>query len=301
MEGTEEEKIVIVGGGICGLATALALHRKGIGSIVLERSENLRATGAAIIVQPNGWRALDQLGIASKLRQTALSIQLGQYITVKDGKQKDLQVGDVGEVRCLRRTDLINTLATNLPTNTFRLGIKVVSIKLDPFTSYPILQLHDGSVMMAKVVIECDGVNSTIANFVGLNSTRVFSTCAIRVTEKLVYWFVTRKLTSQDSMVSKYQRLIKESTVEAIKGFPNLIMEMIKNRNEDSLHLTELRYRAPWDLLRTNFHKGTVTAAGDAVHAMGPFLAQGGSASLEDAVVLARCLSQNMRIDIYPR
>ena len=102
-------------------------------------------------------------------------------------------------------------------------------------------------------------------------------------------------------MVSKYQRLIKESTVEAIKGFPNHIMEMIKNSDEDSLHLTELRYRAPWDLLRTNFRKGTVTVAGDAMHAMGPFLAQGGSASLEDAVVLARCLSQNMRIDIDPR
>ncbi|PON79891.1 FAD-binding domain containing protein [Trema orientale] len=67
--------IVIVGGGICGLATALALHRKGIRSVVLERSEKIRARGAAIIVQPNGWRALDQLGVASSLRETAIPIQ----------------------------------------------------------------------------------------------------------------------------------------------------------------------------------------------------------------------------------
>ncbi|XP_022770027.1 monooxygenase 1-like [Durio zibethinus] len=330
MEKAEEEKIVIVGGGICGLATALALHRKEIGSIVLERSEELRATGAAIIVQPNGWRALDQLGIASQLRQTALTIQSGQYFTVKDGKHKDLPLGDAGEVRCLRRTDLIKTLAANLPLNTIHLKTKVVSIKLDPFTSYPILQLHDGSVLVAKVVVGCDGVNSTIANILGLNSTSIFTTCVARgftnyeaghkfgsaflvfskddvqlglmpVTDKLVYWFVTRKLTSQDSMVSKYHKLIKKTTVEAIRGFPNHIMEMVKNSDEDSLHLTELRYRAPWDLLRTNFRKGTVTVAGDAMHATGPFLAQGGSASLEDAVVLARCLSQNMHIDIDPR
>ncbi|CAB4268360.1 unnamed protein product [Prunus armeniaca] len=60
--GDTKENIVIVGGGICGLATALALHRKGIRSVVLERSNALRAAGAAIIVHPNGWRALDQLG-----------------------------------------------------------------------------------------------------------------------------------------------------------------------------------------------------------------------------------------------
>lgn len=43
--------------------------------MVLERSETVRATGAAIIVQSNGWRALDQLGIASTLRETAVQIQ----------------------------------------------------------------------------------------------------------------------------------------------------------------------------------------------------------------------------------
>ncbi|KAG8478107.1 hypothetical protein CXB51_027888 [Gossypium anomalum] len=285
MEKSEEEKIVIVGGGICGLATALALHRKGVESIVLEKSEKLRATGACIIIQPNGWRALHQLGIASKLRQTALPIQSGHYITVKDGKHTDLPVGNGGECRCLRRSDLMKTLAEELPPNTVRLGCKVVSIKVDANTSaYSILHLHDGTMLMARVIIGCDGVNSVVASIVGLNSSRHFSTCAIR-----------------DSMVSKDQRLIKESTVEAIKGFPNHIKEMINNSDVDSLHLTDqMRYRAPWDLLRTKFCKGTVTLAGDALHAMAPFLAQGGSASLEDAVVLARCLSQNMGIALDP-
>ncbi|KAH1081925.1 hypothetical protein J1N35_021686 [Gossypium stocksii] len=331
MEKSEEEKIVIVGGGICGLATALALHRKGVESIVLEKSEKLRATGACIIMQPNGWRALHQLGIASKLRQTALPIQSGHYITVKDGKHTDLPVGNGGECRCLRRSDLMKTLAEELPPNTVRLGCKVVSIKVDANTSaYSILHLHDGTMLMPRVIIGCDGVNSVVASIVGLNSSRHFSTCAIRgvthyqtlhpfgtafylfdkdgvrlgllpINHNDVYWFLTRKLTSTDSMVSKDQRLIRESTVEAIKGFPNHITEMINNSDVDSLHLTDqMRYRAPWDLLRTKFCKGTVTLAGDALHAMAPFLAQGGSASLEDAVVLARCLSQNMGIALDP-
>ncbi|KAH7849059.1 hypothetical protein Vadar_012359 [Vaccinium darrowii] len=47
------------------------------------------------------------------------------------------------------------------------------------------------------------------------------------------------------------------------------------------------------------FRKGTVTIAGDAMHVMGPFLGQGGSAALEDTIVLARCLSHKFvnRVD----
>ncbi|MCK1978397.1 FAD-dependent monooxygenase, partial [Jeotgalicoccus huakuii] len=43
-----------------------------------------------------------------------------------------------------------------------------------------------------------------------------------------------------------------------------------------------------------NFRKGTDVVAGDAMHIMGPFLGQGGSAALEDAVVLARNLAEKM-------
>ncbi|KAF5817467.1 putative zeaxanthin epoxidase [Helianthus annuus] len=60
----------------------------------------------------------------------------------------------------------------------------------------------------------------------------------------------------------------------------------------ESLSITHMRYRAPWDLLTGSFCKGTVTVAGDAMHVMGPFLGQGGSAGLEDSVVLARTMAQ---------
>ncbi|PUZ56922.1 hypothetical protein GQ55_5G385100 [Panicum hallii var. hallii] len=66
--------IIIVGGGTCGLATALALHRKGISSLVLERAETLRATGAGIGIQVNGWRALDQLEVGDELRKLAMPL-----------------------------------------------------------------------------------------------------------------------------------------------------------------------------------------------------------------------------------
>ena len=50
-------------------------RRKGLTSVVLEKSDGLRQTGAAIGVLHNGWRALDQLGVGAELRQKAVRIQ----------------------------------------------------------------------------------------------------------------------------------------------------------------------------------------------------------------------------------
>ncbi|KAG4966698.1 hypothetical protein GLYMA_12G003400v4 [Glycine max] len=323
MDRTVDADIVIVGGGICGLATALALHRKRIKSLVLERSENLRATGAAIIVQANGWRALDQLGIGSTLRQTAIQIEGGRFISLNEAEPMEFPFGVNQELRCLKRTDLVKAMADNLPVGTIRTNCQVVSIELDPLTHSPQLLLSNGSILQAKVVIGCDGVNSAIANMFGLHRTKLllFSTCVARgftnfpnghqfasefvvmsrgqvqlgripVSDQLVYWFVTRPRTSKDSTIWKEPVLIRQSLIESMKGFPEGAVEMIQNCKLSFLHLTELKYRAPWDLVLNKFRKGTVTIAGDAMHATGPFIAQGGSASIEDALVLARCLAQ---------
>ena len=71
-------------------------------------------------------------------------------------------------------------------------------------------------------------------------------------------------------------------------------MELIKDTDYETLSFTRIRYRRPWDLLLGSFCKGTVTVAGDAMHVMGPFIGQGGSAGLEDAIVLARNLANKM-------
>ncbi|KAL4323683.1 hypothetical protein GQ457_11G011400 [Hibiscus cannabinus] len=307
---SEEQDIVIVGGGICGLATALALYRKGIRSTVFERSESLRAAGVGIIMQPNGWRALDQ----------------GLFIEVEEGKfrESELPLGK-GELRCLKRMELMKALAEALPAECVHLGCRVVSIVKDPLTLDPVLQLHDGTLIKAKIVIGCDGVNSIISKFVGVNSPKLFSRCAARgftyyeeghpfgdkfhlhdssgvalgqlpVTNKLAYWFLTRSLTSQDLSDSKKDpTYIKQVSVEALKGFPEKMVEMVKGTDPNALYLTELRYRTPWDIIVAKFQKGTVVVAGDAMHAMCPFISQGGGASLEDAVVLARCLSNKLK------
>ncbi|CAO2046204.1 unnamed protein product [Urochloa humidicola] len=73
----------------------------------------------------------------------------------------------------------------------------------------------------------------------------------------------------------------------------NEIVDMVRDPDPESMILLKrIWYRPPWQVMFSNFRKGTVTVAGDAMHAMGNYIGQGGSAALEDALVLARSLSR---------
>ncbi|CAI9757794.1 unnamed protein product [Fraxinus pennsylvanica] len=312
------EEIVIVGGGICGLALALALHRKGLRSIILEKSEYLRDTGAAIGIRANGWRALDQLGVASELRHKAVAIPRIRDVWIDVGKQEEIL--ETGEFRCVKRNDLIKILADALPPGT------IFSVNMDQENAYPTLHLFGGKSIRAMVLIGCDGSRSIVAEFLGLKTARPFSLLAVRgltnypnghvypheftrmrtgkisvgripISDNLVHWFVVQQSTQSAENFTHDPETIKRSTSNIVSGFPSDVIEMIEGAEVDSLSLTHLRQRAPWDLLLPTFRKGTVTVAGDAMHVMVPFLGQGGSAALEDAVVLARCLGQKIRAE----
>ncbi|XP_039158228.1 monooxygenase 3-like [Eucalyptus grandis] len=113
------EEVMIVGAGIAGVATAVALRKVGIRALVLERSKELRVTGAALSLQPNAWLALDALGVSGKLAPLYDPIPTG-YVT-------DVQTKSIQEVhfaannrngaltRSVHRKVLLEVLADELP------------------------------------------------------------------------------------------------------------------------------------------------------------------------------------------
>lgn len=83
MEKARNDKPVIVaGGGIGGLAAALALARKGFRSVVLEQAPQFGEIGAGIQIAPNAWHALDALGVGGLVKKEAVFIE---HLLMMDG------------------------------------------------------------------------------------------------------------------------------------------------------------------------------------------------------------------------
>ena len=77
---TRNERILIVGGGIAGLTTAIALRRRGFAPELVEQAASWRALGTGIVIQPNAMRLLRELDVASYLEQTGAAVRRFQFL-----------------------------------------------------------------------------------------------------------------------------------------------------------------------------------------------------------------------------
>ena len=76
-------KITIIGGGITGLTTALALRKLGLDCHVYERVSELSGVGAGITLQPNAMKVLDWLGVGDDLRAAGTELRAVDQPSIK--------------------------------------------------------------------------------------------------------------------------------------------------------------------------------------------------------------------------
>ncbi len=119
----QQQSIGIVGGGIGGIAAAVALSQLGVDVAIYEKADALREIGAGMMLWPNATRVLRELGL---LDRVVAQSGANTNFLVRDYRGKtllDLALGrfEVPAV-CLRRRDLLQALLTAFPGNRIHLA-----------------------------------------------------------------------------------------------------------------------------------------------------------------------------------
>ncbi|KAG6554168.1 hypothetical protein Mapa_004084 [Marchantia paleacea] len=313
-------QFVIVGAGIAGLATAVAMDKIGVKSLLLEQSAELRTTGSSLSLWSNAWRVLDLLGIGDELRSKHTATT-GLRFSNQEGKLlKSFEIdecpGGPHVVCCVERKLLANSLASRLPRGTIRYNSRVLSIKRESETGPFELKLSDGSVLRTKVLLGADGVNSVVAQWMGLAKPRYVGQVGNRglavypagqpygdkgrqfigrgvragwvpISATKVYWFVVHARANLGPKVTDPNE-VKAELLRMLDGWPVHMKDLINQTPLESISRAALVDR--WNLpgITAPVVQNGITLAGDALHPMTPNLGQGGCTSLEDAIKLTQ-------------
>jgi len=320
------DKVVIVGGGIGGLAAALALLRRGIDVEVYEQAPELRELGAGVQISANGTRVLHALGLKDALEQVQV-LPAGKAIRLWNTGQtwKVFELGMESVERygfpyiTIHRGDLHSVLAQALlqaKPGAIHLHRKCVA--LTQTADYVELHFETGQSVAAKLVIGADGLHSVIREslfgaarpqFCGITAWR--GVVPIERVPPTIAWNIGTNWIGPGGHAVHYPlragtllnvvglREHKGWTVEGwnVRGTTEEVLDDFRGWHADLLALfRNIDEPYKWALaLRPTMQqwsKGRCTLLGDAAHSMVPFLAQGAVMAIEDGFVLARCLEK---------
>lgn len=308
-----ERKAVVAGGGIGGLATAAALHRRGWDVQVLERAD-FTEVGAGLSLWPNALRALDAIGVGDQVRAAGavemtagLRRPSGRWLTRSDTAQLTRRYG---AVIMLHRADLLGALLKAVPPRSLVAGTEVRAVQQ---TGDRVTVRHTGGTIDADLVVGADGLRSAVRaslwpqapspRYAGYTAWRMVTPpLTPRLTEGGETWGAGHRFgyaSLPDGRVYCYATanlpegtaLPRGDRVELADRFgawhdpiPRLLAAAA-----DVPVLRHDLYELP---ALSSYAKGRVALLGDAAHAMTPNLGQGACQALEDAATLAAMLDR---------
>ena len=132
-------RAVVVGGGIGGIAAAVALARAGIDVQVHEQAQQLAEVGAGVSLAPNGLRMLARLGVGEQVSREG-ALYASAQLRLPDGRavrHEPYQFALPGHNVGIHRADLLALLAGQLPPGTVRTGRRCTGSARMPTTPRP--------------------------------------------------------------------------------------------------------------------------------------------------------------------
>jgi 2-polyprenyl-6-methoxyphenol hydroxylase-like FAD-dependent oxidoreductase len=309
-------KAIIAGGGIGGLAAALALVRHGWDVEVLERAPAFAEVGAGLSLWSNGLRALDALGVGAQVRGRAV---LGGEAGIQDATGRWLSRTDTaalerrfGPVAMIHRADLLEVLRSAVPADSLRHGVTVRNVSSGATVA------HSGGESRADLIVGADGIRSTVRasvwpdapapRYVGYTAWRMV-TPPVQVDGFSESWGSGERFGYAPLPDGRVYCFAVANAREGdpghglaglrarFSGWHDPIPALLDAAAPDAVLHDDLYELPP---LRT-YTAGQVVLVGDAAHAMTPDLGQGACQALEDAVVLAAALDGPGGLAAYDR
>jgi salicylate hydroxylase len=318
------EPVLIAGGGIAGLATALALAKRDIPSRILEQRDRFSEAGAGIQIGPNGVRALTALGVASHL---AKHVSVPEEIVVHRGASgrvlTRMPLGKWIEERhgapywVVHRRDLQTALldcVRSTPGITIETGFAITDVADNG--GHVVVRSSTGATARGPVLVGADGIRSRVRTALASDAQLRFSGKAASRTllspdaaaplgdpASMSVWLAPGAHVVHYPIAAGAQvavvAIVPDDRMTDDWAAPNDWNALAPHLAGFAPELREVLAKAPewrrWALFETaplpHFAKGRIVLAGDAAHPVFPFLAQGGVMALEDALVLASALA----------
>ena len=320
-------RVIIAGGGIGGLATALALQNAGAEYEVFEQASRISEIGAGLNLSPNALKAFRMLGVEDESIaagwedefQATRSWRTGFPISVQPRRV----TGTIYAASYLtrHRADLQSILLKRLDASRVHTGKSVVDAGSDANGAW--LRFADGTSADGDIALGADGIHSAVRDSLFGKSPPRFTGCVcwrgvvpveavanIPYVKDLAAWWgphghVVHYRVRRGELVNFVAHYDSDAwtneswTTECTK---DELISTFARWNSALLRLFELSERYyKWALYDRDplpqWSKGRVTLAGDSAHPMLPYLGQGAASAVEDGCVLARLVAQGGEIE----
>ncbi len=304
-------KALICGGGVGGLASALALKRQGFDVTVCERYEELRTAGVGLNLWPNGVRVIQELGLRREFIEVANVVSYYRTLLSDGTMVSDEDVGSYIErfgapVTGIFRRDLSALLAKALGAAHIRFGQELT--KVEDFGDRVECHFANGNRLSGDFLVGADGIYSRVRTHL-FGPTRfrterhvrwrgVFAVGDAGVDPRVqldvigpdghfgwvaigkgrAYWYAAGEhLGDKDSALSHFRSWTSTPVPAVVAATPD----------ETIIRSELIDFEQPLE----RWGRGRITLLGDAAHPMLPGIAQGASQALEDALALAVSVS----------
>lgn len=307
--GTDSE-YVIVGGGIAGLATAIAFQQLGLHFTLFEQTKVLRGIGAGFGLAANAMQALEILGLRSEIEKIGHHVD---HYNILDEKGNILISPDTHAIAkkykqsnfTVHRSDLHLFLLSKIDNQHLILGKK--AIRVEPESEQVTLHFEDGTTHTSRYLIVADGVKSLLRQQLVPSSTPRYAgyTCwratidnqeiqldkgtetwgkagrfgMTPLTNNRIYWYACVNANPDSPIFQKYTI---DELVNHFGHYHSPIPNILRHTKNEDLIWGDIMDIKPLK----NLAYENIVFIGDAGHATTPNMGQGACQALEDAAVL---------------